>query len=107
MDTRYHPALDSIFGEFLIAVKEKFAIEKVILFGSRARGDYKEYSDYDLIIVSQDFGKLNWHARIEEVVKLWKLDIDIDVLPYTYDEFKEKKNLRCIVQSAVQEGIEM
>ena len=27
---------------------EKYGIEKVILFGSRARGDYKERSDIDL-----------------------------------------------------------
>ncbi len=27
---------------------EKYGVEKVILFGSRARGDYKERSDIDL-----------------------------------------------------------
>uniref|UniRef100_A0A7C4NTJ7 Nucleotidyltransferase domain-containing protein n=1 Tax=Thermodesulfobacterium geofontis TaxID=1295609 RepID=A0A7C4NTJ7_9BACT len=28
-------------------------IDKLILFGSRARGDYKKYSDWDLLIVTK------------------------------------------------------
>ena len=33
----------------------KYQIEKVILFGSRARGDYKRVSDIDLAVVGGDF----------------------------------------------------
>jgi len=31
--------------------------EKIILYGSRVSGKYHEYSDIDVAIVSQDFGK--------------------------------------------------
>ena len=34
--------------EEIIALAQKYDVEKVILFGSRARGDYKERSDIDL-----------------------------------------------------------
>lgn len=34
-----------------------FTVEKIILFGSRARGDYDRDSDYDLyIVVKEDLG---------------------------------------------------
>ena len=33
---------------------EKYGIEKVILFGSRARGDYKERSDIDLAFTGEN-----------------------------------------------------
>ena len=35
----------------------KYNIDKVILFGSRARGDYKRTSDIDLAVVGGDFAR--------------------------------------------------
>lgn len=40
--------------EEIIAHAEKYQIEKVMLFGSRARGDYKERSDIDLAVRGGD-----------------------------------------------------
>lgn len=40
--------------EEIIALAEKYQIEKVTLFGSRARGDYKERSDIDLAVRGGD-----------------------------------------------------
>ena len=37
--------------EEIRSLAEKHGIEKVILFGSRARGDYKERSDIDLAFI--------------------------------------------------------
>jgi predicted nucleotidyltransferase len=34
-------------------------IEQIILFGSRARGDFEELSDYDLLVIVPDSGYLN------------------------------------------------
>lgn len=48
-------------GIKLLVIKEicelaqKYNIDKVILFGSRARGDYKERSDIDLAVSGGDF----------------------------------------------------
>ncbi|WP_457613901.1 nucleotidyltransferase domain-containing protein [Methanocaldococcus sp.] len=46
---------DEKIREFINKLKEKFKPYKIILFGSRARGEYLEESDYDLIIVSDYF----------------------------------------------------
>jgi len=42
--------------ETVIRIAEKYGIEvdRIILFGSRARGDFKENSDWDILIVVKD-----------------------------------------------------
>lgn len=49
---------------------EKYNIEKVILFGSRARGDYKRASDIDLAVQGGDIS----HLRVLERADQEKLD---------------------------------
>ena len=53
---------------------QKYNVQKVILFGSRARGDYKERSDIDLAITG---GNVNLFsiAVDEETSTLLKFDI--------------------------------
>lgn len=59
-------------------------IEKVIIYGSRAKGDYKEGSDIDLTLI----GDLNYN----DVIKL-KHDLEDSSIPYLVDLsiFKELK----------------
>ena len=40
-------------------------VERVILFGSFAKGNPRKDSDIDLIIVSEDFRKMNLRQRLE------------------------------------------
>ena len=44
---------EKIISEFTVKIREifKYRIKKIILFGSRARKDYKDDSDYDFLIV--------------------------------------------------------
>ncbi len=105
MDKKQDPSIEKEFAGFISQTKKEFSPKKIILFGSRARGDNKLYSDYDLIIVSDKFKDVKWHKRIEEVVKNWPLDKDIDVLPYTPEEYKQKKKERTMVREAAEDGI--
>jgi uncharacterized protein len=57
---------------FLKVIKEKYQPEKVLIFGSRARGDHFLESDVDMIIVSPKFEGINWIKRINEVADLWE-----------------------------------
>ena len=52
----------------------KYQIEKVILFGSRARGDYKRVSDIDLAVVGGDFVSFSLDVD-EDTSTLLKFDI--------------------------------
>ena len=107
MDKKKNPIVEKEFKSFIKNVKKKFEVDKAILFGSRARGDSRIYSDYDIILVSEKFKNHKWHKRIEKVVELWNLDKDIDILPYTLEEFSRKSKERCIVKEAVKEGISL
>ena len=44
---RFRAALDAAYGD---------RIERVVLFGSRARGDYRPDSDYDVAVFLRDIG---------------------------------------------------
>src|SRR5262245_30001907 len=46
------PRVDPILAEFLERIGGvRSAIERLVLFGSRARGDHRPDSDYDLLVV--------------------------------------------------------
>ncbi|MEN4006817.1 MAG: nucleotidyltransferase domain-containing protein [Methanobacteriaceae archaeon] len=90
---------------FLYLVKKEFAPELVLLFGSRARNEYLKESDYDFIIVSKKFEGIHFLERIQQLLEFWDLDQDVDILPYTPEEFEKKKNEIGIVNEAFKEGI--
>ena len=90
---------------FLKRVQKKFSPSKIILFGSRARGDYLLESDYDLIIVSDAFKKYDFTERIGQVMRLSDGSVSLDIICYTEEEFEKKKKEIGTVQEAVKEGV--
>jgi len=59
----------------------------VFLFGSFARGDYDEYSDYDLLVVFQDKA-LMWRNWDELFQAVGSLRMNLHVIPQTLEELK-------------------
>jgi len=59
---------------------EKIPVEKLILFGSYAKGNPKPWSDLDVCVVSEAFGK----DYYDELVFLKKLASDIEPLIEPY-----------------------
>src|SRR3989338_9841839 len=97
---------DAKIKDFIKKVKKKYRIEKAILFGSRARGDNFNDSDYDIIIVSPDFANILFTQRIAKMYDFWKhYPLDIEPICYTPEEFEKKKKQIGLVQQAVKEGI--
>ena len=76
---------------FLDKIKLEFHPDLIILFGSRARGDCLKDSDYDLIIVSPEFRDVHFLERIYKLLEFWDYEWDVDLLPYTPEEFQKKK----------------
>ncbi|MFH1255746.1 MAG: nucleotidyltransferase domain-containing protein [Candidatus Diapherotrites archaeon] len=87
-------------------LKQKYRLERLVLFGSRARGDNFIHSDYDFIVVSNDFKGKRFDERMAEVHGLWNKKEFIEPLCYTPEEFKEKKKTG-IIRKALMEGIEI
>jgi len=88
-------------------INQKYSPEKVIIFGSRARGDHLLEGDFDMIIVSREFEGMNWLDRIRDVPDLWEGLVLLEPLCYTPKEFEEKKREIGIVGQSVAEGIEI
>jgi len=96
--------LEKEIKKFISKVKLELKPEKIILFGSRAKGDYWKRSDYDFIIVSPKFKGMYWLKRISKVIRLWDALADIDVLAYTPKEFEDKKKTSSVVRNAFKHG---
>jgi len=92
---------------FLKKVREKFEPHKIVLFGSRGRGDEFKQSDYDIIVVSPRFEGVPFLKRLEMLFELWDYDFNLDILAYTPEEFEAKSQELGIVAQAVREGIEI
>lgn len=60
--------------EEICAFAKKYHVEKVILFGSRARGDYHRTSDIDLAVLGGDVARFALDVD-EETTTLLKYDI--------------------------------
>lgn len=71
----------------IIQLAEKYGIDKVILFGSRARGDYKKTSDIDLAVSGKDVAGFALDVD-EETSTLLKYDI-VDLNGSIQDELRE------------------
>ncbi len=62
---------DSLLSDMVRAIVTEVDPEQVILFGSRARGDAREDSDVDLLVIEPTpFG--NGRSRRQEAVRLWR-----------------------------------
>ncbi|MBI3027508.1 nucleotidyltransferase domain-containing protein [Candidatus Woesearchaeota archaeon] len=98
---------DKKIESFAETIKNKFDIDKLIFFGSRAKGTYKKGSDYDFILVSKDFRGIKFTDRTSKIYPYWKYKDSIEPLCYTPKEFNKLKKQITIVREAVEHGIEI
>lgn len=87
--------------------KVGLAIDNAVLFGSYANGGYREDSDIDLIVVSEDFEGQKMHKRGKDLYNSWfkDYDYDVDFVCLTPDEFEEEKKKVGIVSEALRGGV--
>lgn len=67
----------------------KYAPERIILFGSAARGEVHPESDADFLIIKRDCPHLG-ADRIRELHRLIERDIPVDFLVYRPEEFERR-----------------
>jgi predicted nucleotidyltransferase len=95
---RFRAALDQIYGD---------RIERVVLFGSRARGDAHDDSDYDIAIFLKDLTD-RWQEidRIIPVVTdvLYDEEAFIHAMPYRAGSYEERTPL---MREIRREGIDL
>lgn len=70
--------VDPLVWEEIAEFAKKYDIQKVILFGSRSRGDYRKTSDIDLAVSGGEVASFQFDVD-EETSTLLKFDIvDLD-----------------------------
>ncbi|MFH0796591.1 MAG: nucleotidyltransferase domain-containing protein [Candidatus Omnitrophota bacterium] len=107
--------MDAVLEKFLKGVKDsglRRSIERIYLFGSRAKGTEKPNSDYDLLIVVRGNSKTNKNKEFREKI----YDVVVDTLLETGRDislkiFRKKEfNRLCrmetpFMRSVLKEGI--
>jgi len=86
-------------------IARAFDPERIVLFGSHARGDATETSDVDLLVVAR-----TTNPKPKRSVPLYSLLRDYpfskDILVYTPEEVEEYRHLRAsLIHQALEEGI--
>ena len=94
-----------IVKNFAKKVKKKYPSAKIILFGSRARGDFFKKSDFDFLIIDKNFEKIPFFERMSLFYDFWDFPYDLEVFCYTPEEFKKMIARRGTIQTANKEGI--
>jgi uncharacterized protein len=95
---RFRAALDELYGD---------SLERVVLFGSRARGDAHRESDYDVAVFLRDLTD-RWH----EIDRLAAIETDIlaetgafiHAMPYRAGSYRERTPLMHEIR---REGIDL
>ena len=84
---------------------------RIVLFGSRARGDNDYYSDYDLLIITASTftpkENIRWSTLLNHAI-VKALKIPVDILINSESEVSEKLELPGhIIRTAIKEGISL
>lgn len=98
----------NLIKRYVRKLNETIRVERVIIFGSRARGDYSENSDLDLIVISPDFAGKDSLERSRFLLQTWR-EIDatklrVEALGYTARELEEKKGYSPFIRKIVRDG---
>ncbi len=95
---RFRAALDELYGSRL---------ERVVLFGSRARGEARADSDYDVAVFVKDLGD-RWQ-EIDRIVPVVTDIIDdtgavIHAMPYRAGSYRDRTSL---MREIRREGVDL
>lgn len=97
-DPRLKMAVDRII--------ERFDPVRILLFGSRARGDQREDSDYDFLIVLDEVGN-KFEIMGEAFRQMRDLPISKDIVVTDETEYQSGGLLGSVVRSAIAEGVKV
>ena len=99
---------DTLIDDMVQAIVDEVDPEQVILFGSRGRGDERQDSDVDLVVVeAEPFGPKR--SRHKEMVRLYhavaSFPVAADVLVYSREDVDYwRDSLNHVLARALREG---
>ena len=98
-----------IFNEIQTLKRQILPNEKVILFGSQARGDARPDSDWDLLVLLN-----SKTANLDDEIKYsypfakigWKYSVDLNVLLYAKNDW-ERRSFMPFYKNVLNDGTEI
>jgi predicted nucleotidyltransferase len=100
---------DPILAEIVRRLVLEFHPTRVFLFGSRARGDAEEGSDYDLLVILSTM-EMPGHRLAQKAHQhaLRGIPAPVDVVFFTEKKFEERKTvIGSLPETAIYEGKEL
>jgi predicted nucleotidyltransferase len=99
-----NPLNDNLIDDIVRRIVETAQPEKIILFGSRARGDARPNSDFDLLVIKES-NEPGYRRDAPLYVALARMNVEVDVLVYTPEEVAEWAQVpQAFVTTATREG---
>ncbi|MHA1144769.1 MAG: nucleotidyltransferase domain-containing protein [Candidatus Helarchaeota archaeon] len=99
------PWIKKFKAEALPIIKKRLKPDKIILFGSRVKGEAMEGSDIDVIIISDEFKGIPFVLRMSMVLKLINFPKHVDIICYTPDEFHRMKDKSSLLIDALEKNM--
>lgn len=88
IDTKHTNKADALIAESVRRLRDNLPAECIYLFGSRARDEANEDSDFDFLVVVQDSPLPRYKREQQAFRALCGLGIAKDVLVFTRKEFE-------------------
>ncbi len=77
----------NIAQRYALAVRDKYNCERIILFGSYAKGNFNNDSDIDIAVIMKDFDNiLDMQFELMKIRR--KIDSRIEPHPFRLDDFE-------------------
>jgi uncharacterized protein len=104
-----NPKTDPVLTRFCAALRAAYGerLERIVLYGSRARGEHRPDSDYDVAVFIKDPGTLFEEIRhLSAITTDISLDIDADIsaLPFRAGAYRERTGF---MHELRQDGIDL
>lgn len=93
--------LEQELRRFVHIVTQRMCPERIILFGSCASGEVKEWSDLDLVVVAQS--DRPFYERLRRVVRWVEPRVGIDFFIYTPGEWTALRQARAFIRDEVEQ----
>lgn len=95
---------DRLLNEVITRIRRVLHPERIVLFGSRARGEARPGSDYDLLVI-QESDQPRYRRSGPVYTAVADLPAEVEVLVYTPAEVREWDSVpQAFVTTALREG---
>jgi uncharacterized protein len=98
-----------ILKELQLLLKKEYPtdVDEVILFGSQATNQAREYSDYDILVILKD--AYDWRLENAIMDSCYEIDLKYDILTdvqfISRPELKTIKGKQPFIQNALEQGL--